>query len=364
VQRHLIVLRDTEHGSVQPGDTAVRADGTPLYILGLDQFLRFPEYDNTDPQDGDVWRWGGALNTQVGGQTVTMNVTGPTGPAGGPVGPTGPASLVTGPTGAPLTGPTGPGSIIPGPTGPTGQQGRQSTVPGPTGPTGPFDVLTAALLQQHLNDHDDPHHTTAAQVGADPAGSAVGQVALHNGQYNHALMTAQAATGAAHALQVGTGPHGIGNAALRNVGMTAGTVAAGDDPRFLAVTGATGPVGPPSSEVVIVGVAATVLHAHRAVGFGVAGVREIDALVIGDAGRTVGVSKTAALPGENVSVLTHGPLHDVTFSWTPELPIYAGAGGLLTQSVPVPPLAYAQRVGIALDTQTIQVSVEAAIILG
>jgi hypothetical protein len=40
------------------------------------------------------------------------------------------------------------------------------------GPQGPRDTTTAAALAAHTADHNNPHQVTAAQVGADPAGSA------------------------------------------------------------------------------------------------------------------------------------------------------------------------------------------------
>jgi hypothetical protein len=126
----LILQRGHEHLPARPGDGAERTDGAPVWLLGLDDKLQFPEYNNAAPQEGDVWRQGGKLLAFVGGQTHEVSVTGPTGPAG----PTGADSAVTGPTG-PAGG--GTGLSVTGPTGPTGEGSTGPTGASETGPTGP-----------------------------------------------------------------------------------------------------------------------------------------------------------------------------------------------------------------------------------
>ena len=119
--------------------------------------------------------------------------TGPQGPQGvqgiqgeqgvpGPQGETGPK------------GDTGPQGVqgIQGPAGPQGEQGVQGpagldgksayTAAAEAGYSGTETAFNAALSQVpgHMAAKDNPHRVTAAQAGADPAGTAAGMVASHN----------------------------------------------------------------------------------------------------------------------------------------------------------------------------------------
>lgn len=115
----------------------------------------------------------------------------------GPQGPQGPAGVqgVQGPQGAPgPKGDTGAQGVqgIQGPVGPQGEQGVQGpagldgksayTAAAEAGYTGTETAFNAALSQVpgHMAAKDNPHQVTAAQAGADPAGTAAGMVASHN----------------------------------------------------------------------------------------------------------------------------------------------------------------------------------------
>lgn len=88
--------------------------------------------------------------------------------------------------------------------------------------------VTATAVASHLGSTSNPHSVTAAQAGADPAGTAASAVSAHSGAVDphgdRSFATSAVSTHAA----LTTGVHGLGGASQLNVGTTAGTVAAGD----------------------------------------------------------------------------------------------------------------------------------------
>jgi hypothetical protein len=147
---------------------------------------------------------------EVDPATGTAMVTGPTGPAGpaGAIGPTGPQGI-QGPAGA--TGATG----ATGPTGATGATGPQPDLSSAT-PAALGTAAAGAGTTASRSDHVHPM-PSAADVGADPAGTAAGLVDDLSGVSNQATARTNL---------------GLGGAAVLAVGTTAGTVAAGDDSRL------------------------------------------------------------------------------------------------------------------------------------
>lgn len=118
-------------------------------------------------------------------------------------------------------------------------------VPGPPGPAG--DIGESAVTS--VNGDVGDVVLTATDVGADPTGTAAAAVSAHTAAVDPhpGYLTAAEgnaaydATGAAaavqanltaHTGQTGTSVHGLGDASTKNVGTTAGTVAAGDDARL------------------------------------------------------------------------------------------------------------------------------------
>ena len=57
-------------------------------------------------------------------------------------------------------------------------------------------------------------------------------------------------------------------------------------------------------------------------------------------------------------------IQDPAFSFTPELGIFTGASGRMDQSPDPDDIAYLQRVGLALTVNTVQISIESAILKG
>lgn len=77
-----------------------------------------------------------------------------------------------------------------------------------------------------------------------------------------------------------------------------------------------------------------------------------------DAGRVVGVSKTAAADGDPFDVLTKGEHVDAGWSWSPG-PVFCGASGVLTQS---PGTGWVLEVGRALSATRLLVDVKTPLI--
>ena len=104
------------------------------------------------------------------------------------------------------------------------------------------DMATQAELDAHANSTSNPHATTAAQVGADPAGTAAAAVAAHAAAADphpqYALISALGTAAATDSSNYATAAQGgKADTALQSsdIGTAAGTVAAGNDARLLAV---------------------------------------------------------------------------------------------------------------------------------
>jgi hypothetical protein len=75
-------------------------------------------------------------------------------------------------------------------------------------------------------------------------------------------------------------------------------------------------------------------------------------------GQAAGVSQHAASEGEDVSIVTHGPLSESGWNWTPG-PVYCGSNGALTQTVNG--LAFVQQVAVAEAADKLFVTIHPAI---
>lgn len=77
-----------------------------------------------------------------------------------------------------------------------------------------------------------------------------------------------------------------------------------------------------------------------------------------------GVALSNASQGSEVEYMQIGVIQDPAFSFTPELGIFTGATGRMDQSPNPDDIAYLQRVGLALTVNTVQISIESAILKG
>jgi len=66
-----------------------------------------------------------------------------------------------------------------------------------------------------------------------------------------------------------------------------------------------------------------------------------------------GITTGAAVSGAPATVQFAGELTEPTWAWTPDLPLFLGANGLLTQAVPVAPAAFALVMGYAITSTKI-----------
>lgn len=104
-------------------------------------------------------------------------------------------------------------------------------------------------------------------------------------------------------------------------------------------------------------VGSTPLSGHSAVAVDADGVLvQADCTIAAHRSAVLGVIKSAAMPGESVTVRTGYPLEHAGWTWTPGSPIFVGLAGALTQIVPAQAL-FAQVVGQALSPTRILVDV-------
>ena len=85
-----------------------------------------------------------------------------------------------------------------------------------------------------------------------------------------------------------------------------------------------------------------------------------DNTVQGHAGAVLGVTTGGVASGATATIQTYGPMTDSAWSWTPDLPIWLGTAGYLTQTVPSS--GFLLRVGYAIDATTMMVTIGESII--
>lgn len=79
-------------------------------------------------------------------------------------------------------------------------------------------------------------------------------------------------------------------------------------------------------------------------------------------GRFFGVTKTSASNiGDSVDIQLSGTITDASFSFTPDTPVFAGANGVVTSTVPASGLS--QPVGVSVDTTKIKIQPLSTLIL-
>lgn len=79
-----------------------------------------------------------------------------------------------------------------------------------------------------------------------------------------------------------------------------------------------------------------------------------------DANMALGVSTGAALAGSTVEVQYAGTLVEPSWAWTPKLPVFCGANGVLTQVVPTD--GFALIIGVAMTATSLAISIKQPII--
>lgn len=125
--------------------------------------------------------------------------------------------------------------------------------------------------------------------------------------------------------------------------------------------GPPGPVGPAGNGT-FVATAAQALSGHRVLRAASPDtVDYADSATVAQANSVVGLSTGAASAGAPVTVQYAGPLVEPSWNWTPNLPVFCGLLGALTQTAPT--AGFSLVVGIAMDATSILVGVKQPTVL-
>lgn len=114
--------------------------------------------------------------------------------------------------------------------------------------------------------------------------------------------------------------------------------------------GPQGPQGPASAQTLNLP-AAHALSGHRAVVATTMGAAYADPTNPAHQDAVVGITTGAALVGETATIQAVGEMTEPSWSWTPGLPIFVGAGGTLTHTPPSS--GWVQSIATALTAQRI-----------
>jgi hypothetical protein len=108
--------------------------------------------------------------------------------------------------------------------------------------------------------------------------------------------------------------------------------------------------------------AASTLSGHRALKLNIDGkVEYASSDDLSDVRKVIGVGLNAATLDNPITVKGQGEIEESSWSWTPELPIYLGVAGALTQSPPS--TGFVQILGTAISATKMFVNIEAPILL-
>lgn len=130
--------------------------------------------------------------------------------------------------------------------------------------------------------------------------------------------------------------------------------------------GVPGPSGDVAGQVQIVGQAGAALSGHRVV------TRRADGLITyasNDDPELVAaplwLTNGAAADGDDVTVVTFGLVEESSWAWTAGVPLYLGADGVLTQSLPTSAggAVFLVQVGYAIDPTTVFFNRQPSIVL-
>lgn len=137
-----------------------------------------------------------------------------------------------------------------------------------------------------------------------------------------------------------------------------------EDQRLVILdVGQQGPPGPPGEAggAALSLIAGAALGGHRAVR-SLAGVAVYaDCETLADAALVLGITQGAASEGAPVFVQTSGLMTEPSWSWTPDLPVFVGFAGVLTQTPPA--IGYRLIVGVATRADQIHIGLKMPIVL-
>ena len=127
--------------------------------------------------------------------------------------------------------------------------------------------------------------------------------------------------------------------------------------------GVQGPPGPPGAAggAALSLVAGAALGGHRAVRSLAGVVVYADCETLADASLVLGITQGTAGEGAPVLVQTMGLMTEPSWAWTPDLPVFVGSAGVLTQTPPT--AGYRLIVGIATRADQIHIGLKMPIVL-
>ncbi len=158
-------------------------------------------------------------------------------------------------------------------------------------------------------------------------------------------------------LQVSAG-FGTGLGAPQSLGQSAALSLCGDGMDIILLD--QGPSGPPGAGSALQRRSAEALSGQRVVkdvGGGLCDYASPSQPA--DAALVLGLTTTAAPSGEIVQVQCQGDMTDGAWSWTPDLPLFVGPQGQLTQTPPTS--GWLMRVGVAVSPTAIVIGLQPAI---
>lgn len=128
----------------------------------------------------------------------------------------------------------------------------------------------------------------------------------------------------------------------------------------VGVQGMPGPPGAAGGSALSL-IAGAALGGHRAVR-SLAGVAiYADCETVADASLVLGITQGAASEGAPVQVQTMGLMTEPSWSWVPDLPVFVGLAGVLTQTPPA--AGYRLIVGVATRADQIHIGLKMPIVL-
>lgn len=132
----------------------------------------------------------------------------------------------------------------------------------------------------------------------------------------------------------------------------------------VGIPGPPGPQGPAGSSQLESFTASASISGHAPVLLSGGQAAVADATVLAHLGRVIGITTGAANTGSPVAVFMHGSLTEPSWSWTPDAPVFLGAGAL-TQTPPTlgGGFVFSQRLGFALSPTVVFMDIEAPILL-
>lgn len=74
----------------------------------------------------------------------------------------------------------------------------------------------------------------------------------------------------------------------------------------------------------------------------------------------LGLTKTSALPGSVVEIVIAGPLNDAGFAFSGDVQLFAGAGGVVTQTPPSSGVV--APIGFSMGTNTVFVNINSSVL--